>query len=68
MRRKGPDQRLDWWAEMACCREGSVTGTARPIVDDSVAFKTYPVMPAQKTRHVSITHSQGLCGLDPHNF
>lgn len=40
-------QRLEVCAVTACCREESVTGTARPIVEESVAFRMYPVMPAQ---------------------
>ena len=40
---------LRFTAFSACCREGRVIGTARPMLEDSVAPVMYPVMPATCT-------------------
>ena len=46
----------------ACCREGRVMGTARPMLDDSVAPVMYPVMPAAGTESF-ISLLSAVCGL-----
>ena len=43
----------------ACCREGRVMGTARPMLEDSVAPVMYPVMPS-KHRELYQPHVSSL--------